>query len=100
MTPVTIQAELNGIQVPLTLDPEALALIAAALAEQQHGREPAASPLLTIAEAATHLRCKRQRIDDLLSQRRLTRIKEGRRTLIRRDEIEQHLRDRGSAAGP
>ena len=46
---------------------------------------------MTIPEAAEYLRCSRQRIDDLLSQRRLMRFKEGARKLVRRDEIEAHL---------
>jgi len=49
------------------------------------------SPYMTIPEAAEYLRCSRQRIDDLLSSRRLTRVKEGRRTLVQRTEIEAHL---------
>jgi excisionase family DNA binding protein len=51
-----------------------------------------APPLLTVPEAASLLRCSRQRVDDLLSQGRLTRIKEGRRTLVARSDIEAHLR--------
>ena len=95
MSRAIIQADVNGVRVPLLLDAEALAAIGAALADQPDGRDPLASPLLTIAEAATYLRCKRQRIDDLLCQRRLTRIKEGRRTLIQRDELERHLQRQG-----
>jgi len=49
---------------------------------------------LTILEAAEVLRCSRQRVDDLLSQRRLSRYKDGSRTLISRAEIEEHLRKR------
>jgi excisionase family DNA binding protein len=49
------------------------------------------SPYLTIPEAAAYLRCKRQRVDDLLSQRRLSRVKDGGRTLIVRDELEAYL---------
>jgi excisionase family DNA binding protein len=56
------------------------------------------SPYLTVPEAAAYLRCKRQRVDDLLSQRVLTRIKEGGRTLVARAEIEAHLR--GEPTGP
>jgi excisionase family DNA binding protein len=51
-----------------------------------------ASPYLTVPEAAAYLRCKRQRVDDLLSQGVLTRVKEGGRTLVARAEIEAHLR--------
>ncbi|HXH87343.1 MAG TPA: helix-turn-helix domain-containing protein [Gaiellaceae bacterium] len=62
------------------------------LAELQHpsAAQPP-SPLLTIPETAELLRCSRQRIDDLLSQGRLTRHKEGRRTLLRRTEVEAYL---------
>ena len=47
---------------------------------------------LTVLEAADVLRCKRQRVDDLLSQRRLSRFKDGSRTLISRVEVEEYLR--------
>jgi len=46
------------------------------------------SPYMTIPEAAAYLRCKgRQRVDDLLSARRLTRYKDGGRTLVLRAEL-------------
>jgi excisionase family DNA binding protein len=54
-------------------------------------RPPPPSPYLTIPEAAAYLRCKRQRVDDLLSQRRLSRVKDGGRTLIARGELEAYL---------
>ena len=57
------------------------------------------SPYLTIEEAAVYLRCRRQRIDDLLSQRRLSRVKDGARTLISRTELEAYLR-RGAGDPP
>jgi excisionase family DNA binding protein len=55
------------------------------------------SPYMTIPEAAAYARCKRQRIDDLLSSRRLSRHKDGRRTLILRAELEAHL---AATSGP
>jgi len=58
----------------------------------------AASPYMTIPEAAAFVRCKRQRIDDLLSSRRLTRYKDGRRTLILKAELEAWLRGNGASA--
>jgi len=71
---------------------EAIARRAAALVLQQLQEGHAAeSPYLTIPEAAVYARCKRQRIDDLLSSRRLTRYKDGRRTLLLRAELEAHL---------
>lgn len=90
---VEIVLRLNGADVPVTLDAAALAAIADAVAETNGSRpDPApVSPYMTVVEAAEHLRCSRQRIDDLCSQRRLTRVKEGARTLVRRDEIESYL---------
>jgi excisionase family DNA binding protein len=52
---------------------------------------PSRSPFLTVAEAADYLRAKRQRVDDLLSARRLTRYKDGRRTLVSRAELDSYL---------
>jgi excisionase family DNA binding protein len=56
-------------------------------------REPM-SPYLTIKEAAEYLRCGRQRIDNLLSERRLTRHKDGGRTLVSRAELEAYVAGR------
>lgn len=46
------------------------------------------SPYFTVAEAASFLNCKADRIYQLLTQRRLSRVKEGGRTLLLRAEIE------------
>jgi excisionase family DNA binding protein len=46
------------------------------------------SPYLTTAEAADYLRCSRQRVHDLLSAGKLTRFKDGGRTLVLRVEVE------------
>jgi excisionase family DNA binding protein len=51
-----------------------------------------ASPFVTVDEAAELLRTSRGRIDNLLSAGKLTRVKEGRRTLILRAEIDAYLR--------
>jgi excisionase family DNA binding protein len=56
------------------------------------------SPFLTVPEAAQLLRCRRARIDDLLSAGKLTRIKEGSRTLIATAEVLDHLA--GKPTGP
>jgi excisionase family DNA binding protein len=91
---VTVTVELNGTPVPVVLDEVALAAIAAGLPEREPPKP--ASPYMTILEAAAYLRCSRQRVDDLLSQRRLTRFKDGARTLVSRDEIEAHVGGSGS----
>jgi excisionase family DNA binding protein len=85
---------------------EAIAERAAQLAIEKLAEGPErATPYLTIPEAAAYARCKRQRIDDLLSARRLTRYKDGRRTLVRKDELDAWLQHNhhpasGEAAPP
>ncbi len=83
------------IDARLTLDDATLdeiaRRVALILAQTDSGPPPVESRFLTVIEAAELLRCSRQRIDDLLSQRRLRRHKEGRRTLVSRDEIESYL---------
>lgn len=52
---------------------------------------PTVSPLLTVDEAADYLRCRPKRIYDLTSQRRLEFVKDGSRTLIRREALDRYL---------
>lgn len=85
---VVMEVELNGVPVRLLLGSEALATVAAAV----RPAAPAPPPYVTIPEAAELLHCKRQGVDDLLSQRRLSRYKDGSRTLVSRAEIDEHLR--------
>ncbi len=85
---LTIVASLNGVPVPLVLDDDAVAALVAALPLRDTAPP---SPYMTIAEAAAYLRCKRHRVDDLLSQGRLERVKDGSRTLIRRRDIDVYL---------
>jgi excisionase family DNA binding protein len=65
--------------------------VVALLEVERDQRARAGSPYLSVPEAAAYLRCKRQRVDDLLSQGVLTRIKEGGRTLVAWAELEAHL---------
>lgn len=85
------------LKVQIDLAAEAVEVLAEevkrrVLAELHESSGEAASPYLTVPEAATLLRCSRGRVDDLLSQRRLTRLKDGRRTLVARAEVENYLR--------
>ena len=89
-----IQFDLNpdAVVEEIVRSPTALVLLvdaitAAAMAE--------ASPYLTVTEAATFLRSKRQRVDDLLSSGRLTRYKDGGRTLLLRREVEAYVATTG-----
>ena len=52
-------------------------------------------PYLSVAEAADYLRAKPQRVYDLLSARRLTRYKDGRRVLVSRAELNAYLAGSG-----
>lgn len=47
--------------------------------------------LLNTTEACAHLRCKRQRIYNLVSEKRLTVHKDGSRNLYRRSDLDQIL---------
>lgn len=88
-------ADSGTFRIALELSDEDVRRIAdrtAALLRAESRRSGSDSPYLTIDEAAVYLRCRRQRIDDLLSQRRLSRIKDGARTLISRSELEAYLR--------
>ena len=73
---------------------ELVEAIAAAVAERIGAREE--SRLLTVEEAAEFLRCRPKRIYDLTSQRRLDFVKDGSRTLIRREAIERYLAEEAS----
>lgn len=52
------------------------------------------SPYMSVAEAAEYMRCQPQRVYDLCSARRLTKFKDGSRTLLHRDEIDAYLAGR------
>lgn len=56
---------------------------------------PRESPYLTVREAAAFLRARPQRVYDLLSDGRLTRVKDGSRVLVARRELEAYLGQRG-----
>jgi excisionase family DNA binding protein len=50
---------------------------------------PSSIDLLSISEAAAALRCKPQRVYDLRSAGRLPRTVEGRRAVVRREDLER-----------
>ncbi len=87
------------MRVELVLSEEQVEVIARRVAELLAGesqRPAAGSPFVTVAEAAELLRCSRQRVDNLLSAGRLRRVKDGRRTLIERAELERYLAGAGA----
>ncbi len=85
------------MRVELVLSDDQVDAIARRVAEllASSSAPPLASELLTVREAAEFLRCSRQRVDNLLSQGRLPRVKEGRRTLIARAALERYLAGAG-----
>jgi excisionase family DNA binding protein len=87
-----------SIPIPAELVDEIAERAAELVLERLEPEQPTApGPYLTIAEAAELLRCRRQRVYDLLSARRLQRFKDGSRVLVRRDEIDAYLgRESGS----
>jgi excisionase family DNA binding protein len=73
---------------------------AALVLERLADRSSPASPYLNVDEAAEYLRCDRQRFYDLLSARRLSKLKDGSRVLLLRAELDEYLQGgpRGAAA--
>jgi excisionase family DNA binding protein len=82
-------------EIIFNVSPELVDVIAeraAALLSERMPATAARSPYMNVEEAADYLRCKPQRIYDLLSSGRLTRHKDGSRTLVGREELERYLR--------
>ena len=73
---------------------ELVEAIAARVAERLATGQP--SPLMTVTEAADYLRCKPKRIHDLVSQRRIDFEKDGSRTLVRQEALDQYLSENSS----
>ena len=73
---------------------EAIAARAAEILLERLPTQKADSPYMTIPEAADFLRAKRHRVDDLLSSGRLTRFKDGSRTLVSRAELKAYVESR------
>jgi excisionase family DNA binding protein len=84
---VTVTLLIGTQALEVELDDTALATIAAALPHSV----AAPSPYVTVLEAAELLRTNRQRIYDLLSARKLERLKDGSRTLLRRADVLAYL---------
>ena len=87
----------DSVYVEMVLPPETVEKITSevtkrVLAEIGVDRSAAErSPYLTVLEAAALMRASRGRIYDLLSQRRLTKYRDGTRVLLSRAEIERYL---------
>lgn len=74
------------------IGPDALNVLAERLAPFLEGRlagEP--DRPMNVTEAAEHLRCAPKRIYDLVSQHRITPIRDGSRLLFRRSALDAYL---------
>jgi excisionase family DNA binding protein len=82
------------VNLRVELPPEAydqlVADVAARVLAELHAQQPAPA-LMSVAEAAAYLRCDRQRVYDLVSARRLPKLKDGARVLLRRADLDAHL---------
>jgi excisionase family DNA binding protein len=93
-------AEPLGLVVPTALIEEIAARAVETVLERLGTDATLRSPYLTVVEAAEYLRSKRQRVYDLLSARRLTRFKDGRRTLLSRQELDAYLAGESRPVAP
>jgi len=88
----TIPANPNGGTLALTMPAELIEQIARRAAELVAERKsPAVSPWLSVAEAAERLRCGKDRIYDLIALGKLTPRRDGRRVLLRRDDLDAYV---------
>ncbi|MFI5003818.1 MAG: helix-turn-helix domain-containing protein [Solirubrobacterales bacterium] len=89
-------AEPNGVALALDVPGELVEQIAqrAAAIMVEH-KAPAASPWLTVGEAADYLRCPKSRVYSLVSAGRIPFVKDGSRTLFSRSELDAWLHNGG-----
>ena len=78
-----------GTGLALAVPPEFIEAIAERVADMLAERQPQTAPELLTVDGL--LRCKRQRVYDLLSQGRLPHLKDGARVLIRRADLLAYL---------
>ena len=99
--PARVQEPDEPVTEPITLTLpgnviDALAArIVSGVAAEIAGMKRAESPVyFTNDEAADYLRCKPQRIYDLVSERKLPVLKEGSRSLFRREHLDALVKER------
>lgn len=76
----------------IELPPELVDAIAERAAQLVAERQAAAlEPWWSVEQAAEYLACKPKRVYDLCSQRRVPFVKDGSRTLLRREDLDAYL---------
>jgi excisionase family DNA binding protein len=81
----------------ITVPPAVLDLIADRVVARLGAREPAVEPWVGVDAAAAHLCCRRQRIYDLVAQRRIPHRKEGTRLLFKLSHLDAWIEGGASA---
>lgn len=89
-----LPADLSMLELTLTLTDEQLARIAEHAAALVPAGSSSDSPWLNVAEAAERLRCRKDRIYDLIALGRLQPRRDGRRVLLHRDDLDRYVEAR------
>lgn len=79
------------IELTIQLTDEQLAEIAARAAALIPIGDADSSPWLNVAEAADRLRCRKDRIYDLIALGKLHPRRDGRRVLLHRDDLDAYV---------
>jgi excisionase family DNA binding protein len=80
-----------AIELTVTLTDAQLTEIAERAAALIPAIEPAVSPWLNVTDAAERLRCRKDRIYDLIALGKLHPSLDGRRVLLHRDDLDAYL---------
>jgi len=82
------------IELTVTLTDQQLAEIAERAAALIPAGTPAVSPWLNVEEAAERLRCRKDRIYDLIALGKLHPRRDGRRVLLHHDDLDAYIEGR------
>lgn len=79
------------IELTVRLTDEQLAEIARQAAALIPSSKPTVSPWLNVTDAAERLRCRKDRIYDLIALGKLHPRRDGRRVLLHRDDLDAYI---------
>lgn len=82
------------IELTVRLTDEQLAEIARHAAALIPSADPPVSPWLNVTDAAQRLRCRKDRIYDLIALGKLHPRRDGRRVLLHRDDLDAYIKGR------
>jgi len=85
------------LELRVMLTDEQLAHIAEQAAALMPTGQVTISPWLNVGEAAERLRCRKDRIYDLIALGRLHPRRDGRRVLLHRDELDRYVEGESDA---